>query len=273
MLAATLLALGAAVLHAGWNLAVQQSGDRFLALWGQFAVAAVPCAVLVAVLGMPARGWIWAFLSGLVHVPYTWYLARAYDHGEFSIVYPVARGGGAAIAAIGGVVLLGDRLGLLAAIAIATITGGLIALAGRTSPGPLLHAAVVALAVGCYSTSDAHGIRSTGSASYAFATFVASGITITASGVIGGRASSMRRSMQRDWRRYTVAGTAVVITYTMVQFAFERAPVGYVTALRESSVVLAALIGWRFLGEQGGRRRLACALVVLGGLILLVIAR
>ena len=111
MLAATLLALGAAVLHAGWNLAVKQSGDRFIALWGQFFAAGVICAVvLVGVGGIPAAGWAWAAVSGLVHVPYTWFLARAYDHGDFSLVYPVARGGGALLAAIGGIVLLGDGL-------------------------------------------------------------------------------------------------------------------------------------------------------------------
>ena len=95
MLAATLLALTAAVMHAGWNLAVKQSGDRFLALWGQFTLAGAICLVIIlAVGGFPAEGWRWAFLSGTIHVPYCWFLARAYDHGDFSLVYPMARGGG-----------------------------------------------------------------------------------------------------------------------------------------------------------------------------------
>ncbi len=273
MLTATALALGAAVLHAGWNLAVKQSGDRFCALWGPFTIVAVPCALAVAVLGMPARGWIWAGVSGLCHVPYTWYLARAYDAGEFSVVYPVARGTGAALGALGGVVVLGDRLGPGVVAGIAVVAAGLIALAGRATPRPVLHALIVGAAIGCYSTSDAHGIRSTGTAVYALASFVPCALTISAAGVLGGRGPAMRAAMATLWRRYLLTGAAVVVTYAMVQIAFRYAPVGYVGALRESSVVVATLAGWRFLGEPGGRRRVAAATVVLAGLIVIVTFR
>lgn len=277
MLVATLLALGAAVMHAGWNLAIKTSGDRFAALWGQFFLGGVLCAVVLPFIGVPAEAWIWAGLSGAIHVPYAVFLANAYDHGEFSVVYPVARGGGAALAALGGIVLLGDELSALALVAIATIAGGLVALAGsgavRPSRTSLLHAVIVAATIGAYSLSDAHGIRSTGTGAYALATFVSGGVLITGYGLLAGRGPRMRASMVENWRRFALAGVAVTVTYTMVQFAFERAPVGYVTALRESSVVLATLVGWRYLDEQGGRRRLVCALVVLAGLILLVAAR
>lgn len=83
----------------------------------------------------------------------------------------------------------------------------------------------------------------------------------------------MKQAMTDNWRRYSLTAVAVVITYVMVQLAFRRAPVGYVTALRESGVVLAALAGWKYLGEEGGRRRILSACVVLAGLILLVVAR
>ncbi|MFM8388335.1 MAG: EamA family transporter, partial [Actinomycetota bacterium] len=77
MLGATLLAIGAAFLHAGWNLAIKQSGDRWHALWGQFFVAGAGCAFLVVALGgVPASAWMWASLSGATHVGYVWFLAR-----------------------------------------------------------------------------------------------------------------------------------------------------------------------------------------------------
>ena len=76
-----------------------------------------------------------------------------------------------------------------------------------------------------------------------------------------------------NWRRFTVMGIASAVTYGMVQAAFRLAPVGYVTALRESSVVLAAFAGTHMLGEEGGRRRIVASGVVLGGLILLIVAR
>ena len=274
MLTATLLALGAAVMHAGWNLAVKQSGDRFIALWGQFFAAGVICAaVLPFTGGLPAAGWRWAALSGVVHLPYTWFLARAYDHGDFSLVYPVARGGGALLAAIGGIVLLDDHLSGIAVAAIVLVAFGLFLLAGRAGGPELSSAAVVALTIGAYSLSDAQGIRSTGTPTYALATFVATGVTTTTFGLASGRGRVMATAMRAGWRRFVVIGMAVSVTYGMVQLAFQWAPVGYVTALRESSVVLAAFAGWRMLGESAGTRRLVSSGVVVGGLVLLVVAR
>ncbi|MEO5899661.1 MAG: EamA family transporter, partial [Ilumatobacteraceae bacterium] len=79
MLFATALALGSAVLHAGWNLVAKRAeGDRFVVLWAQFAVggsiAGVLLAVFAVVSGMPASGYGWAALSGIVHLPYLWLL-------------------------------------------------------------------------------------------------------------------------------------------------------------------------------------------------------
>ena len=96
MLLATGLALGAAVLHAAWNLAAKRAeGDRFVVLWAQFAVsgaiAAVALTVFAVVEGMPASGYGWAGLSGLVHLPYLWLLGLAYTHGDFGVSYPLAR--------------------------------------------------------------------------------------------------------------------------------------------------------------------------------------
>lgn len=274
MLLATVLALTAAVLHAGWNLAVKQGGDRFLALWGQFTLAGlIGLVVVLGVGGFPAEGWLWAFVSGTVHVPYCWFLARAYDHGDFSLVYPMARGGGALLAAIGGIVLLDDHLSPVAVAAIVLVAVGLFLLAGRAR-GPEVRAALaVAVTIGAYSVSDAHGIRSTGNELYALATFVGTGTMTTLFGLATGRAGAMRVAMTANWRRYLALGIAAMVTYGLVQLAFQRAPVGYVTALRESSVLIAAFVGTRLLGEAAGTRRLVAAGVVVAGLITLVVAR
>src|SRR3712207_2922852 len=127
MVLATVFALAAAALHAGWNLRVKASGDRFLALWGQFVAAGAVCAAAMVVTGPPtAVALPWIGLSCAIHLPYVLCLARAYDHGDFSLAYPIARGGGARAAAIGGLLLLDDRLSVLGWLAIAVITGGLM---------------------------------------------------------------------------------------------------------------------------------------------------
>ena len=275
MLVATLLALGAAVLHALWNLAVKQTRtDRFIALWGQFTVGACIFTPLVFILGgMPARAWIWIGVSGLVHLPYCWFLAKAYSTGDFSLVYPIARGTGALLAAVGGVALLGDHLSGWSAVAIAVIGIGLYALAGRGNADDIRRALIVAGTIGVYSVADAKGIRSAGTPLYAFASTCGVAVSTTTFALATGRGAEMRSALHTGWRRFALIGGASTITYGMVQLAFRRAPVGYVTALRESSVVLAAFLGWHRLGERAGPRRLAASGVVAAGLVGLGLSR
>jgi drug/metabolite transporter (DMT)-like permease len=272
MLVATLLALAAAVIHAAWNLAVKQSPvDRFLALWGQFTMAALLFSPLVFILGgMPAAAWPWVAVSGAAHLPYCWYLAEAYRLGEFSLVYPIARGGGALLAAIGGLALLDDRLSVLSIMAIAIVGAGLAALAGRGNWQDVRLAAIVAVTIGVYSVADARGIRVAGTKLYALASVLGTAASTTLFGLARGMRAEMTAAMLSWWRRFAIIGTASTITYGLVQVAFQRAPVGYVTALRESSVVLAGWLGWRHLGERAGVRRMVASAVVIGGLILLV---
>src|SRR6478609_4426114 len=131
MLLATVLALTAAVLHAGWNLVAKRATDPFLALWGQFLIAGIiSVPVLLIAGGVPAGAWKWALLSGCVHIPYVVALAWAYHHGDFSLAYPVARGGGALLAAIGGVALLGDDVTSGSWVAFALVAAGLVGLVG-----------------------------------------------------------------------------------------------------------------------------------------------
>ena len=83
----------------------------------------------------------------------------------------------------------------------------------------------------------------------------------------------MVAAMRTSWRNFTAAGAASALTYWMVMLAVRRAPVGYVTALRESSVVIVALVGTRYLGEEGIRRRVTAAVIVLAGLVVMVLGR
>ena len=275
MLTATILALVAAVLHALWNLSVKQSiSDRFLALWGQFFVAGVLSAVVLVVAGgIPARGFLWAGLSGLTHVPYCLLLAKAYSIGDFSVAYPIARGGGALVAGLGGIALLGDNFRTVGLIGMLVVACGLIALAGRSASKQVVVALALAATIGVYSVLDAKGIRSVDTPLYAAATFICVTLTTSCYAVASGRATLMVSAMRSYWRRFVMMGIASGITYALVQIAFERAPVGYVTCLRESSVLIAAFVGARYLGEGQTLRRMTAAGVVLVGLLLLVVGQ
>ena len=275
MLTATVLALVAAVLHAAWNLSVKQSvSDRFLALWGQFFFAGLLAAVILIVGGgIPARGYPWALMSGLTHVPYCLFLAKAYNIGDFSRAYPIARGGGALLAGLGGIALLGDTFTPVGVVGMVVVAIGLITLAGRGSSAQVVVALAVAATIGVYSVVDAKGIRSIDTPMYAAASFVFTMLTTTTYALTTGRSSEMVAAVRAYWRRFMVMGVASGVTYALVQIAFQRAPVGYVTCLRESSVVIAAFVGARYLGEGQALKRSIAAVVVVVGLLLLVLGQ
>ena len=277
MLVATALALGAAVLHAGWNLRVKQSGDRWLALWGLFTsggLIAAPFAIAATITGhLGPEAWGWAVASGIVHGFYIDRLAATYEIADFSVTYPIARGAGALSAAIGGIIFLSDDLSILSMIGIVIVVGGLVLLTGHVTGSHVWPALSVGLLIGTYTVIDSQGSRTSTGSAYVTAVFLLLAVVTTSQGLVRRRWPEMRASVPAMWRQYVLTGTASLVTYWMVMLAVRRAPVGYVTALRESSVVFATFIGWRFLKEESGIRRIVASLVMVTGLVVLVVGR
>lgn len=276
MLLATVLALTAAVLHASWNISVKQSGDKRLALWGQFTIAGAMSAVVLitwfSVFENPTVAWGWAAVSGATHVPYLLLLSRAYDRGDFSMSYPIVRGGGALVSAIAGIFILGDTYSPTSLVGIGIVVGGLIYL-GRTGSRQVVWAALcVASTIAVYSVVDGHGSRISNGIAYALALNMFAAI-FTSLYVAINRRDEMVSTIRIHWKKLGLAGAASTIAYALVMIAYQHAPIGYVAALRESSVVIAALAGWKFLGEEDHRKRITSAAIVVVGLVVLVAGR
>ena len=274
MLAATLLALAAAVLHAGWNLWVKKSEDRWIALWGQMACAGIICAVVLVGLGGAHNiAWWPLAASAVIHSFYAVFLARAYNLGDFSVAYPIARGTGALLAAIGGILFLSDHLSVLMFVGIGIAVVGILLLAGPADNAHVIAALMVSITIGAYSVIDSYGSRQMGGNLYPLLLFIGTGITLSTFGLATGRRRDMTTALASTWKRFCVAGIASLITYWMVLIAVQKAPVGYVTALRESSVVIVALVGTRYLGEKDMKRRVFAACIVVAGLGVLIAGR
>lgn len=273
MLLATALALVAAVLHASWNMLVKQSADRRLALWGQFVIGGSISAVVLLIWsvlgGAPNIAWQWAIISGATHVPYILLLSRAYDRGDFSMSYPIVRGGGALAAAAGGVIFLNDELSAISWFGIALVVVGLLVLARSGSWYVVGAALSVASTIAIYSVVDGHGTRQSNAIAYALALNVAASV-LTTLWVASTRRREMLPTLRSNWKTMGAAGIASTFAYTLIMIAYQHAPVGYVGALRESSVVIAAFAGWKMLNEDDHRRRITSALIVLAGLCVLV---
>lgn len=276
VIVAALLALLAAVLHATWNIVVKQTGDRFLALWGQFLFAgSVALTVLVGwtiVAGRPQIAWSWSILSGCGHLPYAILLAKAYDKNDFSMTYPISRGAGALNAAVLGLILLGDDLSATSMAGIAIVIVGLWILASGQRINNIFPALGVSATIGVYSVVDAYGARNSNPVAFALSVFVSGATTITIWALVT-RATQLRKFLADQWKPVAFGGSMSVLAYSLVVYAFTLAPVGYVATMREASVVFAALAGWKYLKEEDHKRRITSATVAVFGLVVLVLGR
>jgi len=274
-LSVLVLVLVAALLHAVWNALVKVGGDPLVRL----AVVAGSSSLVAALfLGFveppPTACWPYLAASVLLHQAYYGLLARAYREGDLSTVYPIARGLAPVGVAVGAWVLAGERLEIVGVAGIATVGAGIVGLVGRCEwrccgGRPALAALFTSFAIAGYSVVDGIGVRASGEVwSYVVYQGVLQGIPIAATvGFL--RRGTLRVDLARHGSRGLVAGGLAVCAYGISLWAMSRAPLGYVAALREVGVVLAALIGTRLFGEPGGRRRVAAALTVVVGIALM----
>src|ERR671929_1069638 len=180
-LGVTLAVLGAALLHATWNVLVKAGADKELETIN-IAVGSGLVA-LIAALFLPApapASWPWVAGSALVHILYFIFLAGAYRWGELSYTYPVMRGGGPMIVALVGALVLGEVLPLHATLGILLICVGILAFAsGRHDRRATAFALSNALVIAAYTLIDGQGARASGApASYTMWFFAANGIVI-----------------------------------------------------------------------------------------------
>ena len=270
------LALFAAILHASWNAFLRSGADRFWMMTIMMLAMTIVAIPIAVVLPLPiAEAWPYLVGSALFQVAYGLLLVAAYRQGELGQVYPIIRGSAPLLVTLGGLVFAGDVLLPLTMLGISLVVLGIMLLSfgrGRASSGSMLYALATGISIAGYSTVDAMGIRISGNlSSYITWVFLLPGILMTAAFVI------LRGPLHVDLRsRETLkaagGGLVSLVAYGVVLVAYSMAPAGPVSALRETSVVFAALIGWLFLGEALSAKRIAACLVVTAGAILIGIS-
>lgn len=274
MVLAAALALASAFLHAGWNLFVKSSQDRLVANWGTLMGAALVAPIALAVAGLPDRvTYPYLATSVVLHLGYALALVRAYQTTDFSVAYPVARGMAPLLVAVGGIVFLGDSLGVLGLLGAAVATAGLVSIgfsAGRARN--VQWAILTGVFIVSYTLVDAAGVRAGGnSLGYVTVLLLASWVTLTAVVLLRRRPAQLATAFRADPVRMIGAGAMSLAAYVMVLAAVQMAPVGFVATLRETSVVLGALGGWILLKESFGLRRTRGALAIVAGVGLLAL--
>jgi drug/metabolite transporter (DMT)-like permease len=267
----TLAVLGAGFLHALWNAMLKSAaGEPMLDTALIVAGASVVCLPLLPFLPLPGRAsWPFGAASIVVHFAYYVTLAGAYKRGDLSFAYPLMRGVAPLVVTVLGVLLLDERLRPHALAGIALISGGIITIAwfasGRHTPAAAGWALTNAVVIAIYTLIDGAGARASGNAfSYAIWLMCIEGIPFVA-WIVYRRGRPAAGYLVRRWRRGVLGGAASIAAYAIALWAMTRAPVAIVAALRECSVVFAALIGTLFLKESLGWRRLVGAVGVAAG--------
>jgi drug/metabolite transporter (DMT)-like permease len=270
-----LIVIGAGALHAIWNAIAKYVEDR-LVVFALIGVAStVGGGLTLAVTGLPARPSIgFAVLSATIHIGYDLGLMNSYRLGSFNQVYPIARGTSPLVVALGAYFLVNEHLGVIPLAGVAILAAGLASLAlssGRITRSelPAVGVAVLTgLAIAGYTIVDGLGVRHSHDP-YAYA-----GLLFTLMGpvfvvVAGFRRPGLSWLTGPDAGKGLLAGALSLVAYGTVLWAQTQAPLAEVAAIRETGVVFAALIGMKLFSEGFGTRRLAAALVVAAGIVLI----
>jgi len=272
--------LAAAALHALWNSLVKSAGDKFfssavVAMW--CGVAAFAAALVLPRPAAAALPFIAA--SAATHVVYFMLVGRLYHSADLSVAYPIMRGLAPLIAAAVAFAALGESPGLIAGLGVAVLVAGVMAMGlsglahGRINRPTMIVALANSAVIAVYSVIDGQGARLSGSgAAFAFA-YNSWADALTALAylpiVLFLRGRAAATAFAQDWRRGLGGGLAAFVAYAIVVWAMTRAPIATVAALRETSVVFAAIIGVAALGEPFHPQRAIAALVIVAGIVLL----
>ena len=287
--AAIVLVVVAAAAHASWNLLSKQAsatGAAFF-LWllaASVTVIYLPVVAITAAVSHPhLTGLNWVFMvgTGVLEAAYFLFLQLGYRLGDLSLVYPVGRGTGAMLAAVAGILLLGERPGPVAIAGIVAIIGGVVAISwpnrgspmlpppGQVRAGPkaVAFALITGMFIAGYTLWDKHAVAvlHTPPVLQGYAAFPFMAL------VFWPFVAGDRPRLRQVWRAFRpqVLGAAMLapLAYILVLAALSFTAVSAIAPAREVSVLFGVLLGRRLLGEHGLARRLGAAAAIVAGII------
>ncbi|WP_282605000.1 EamA family transporter [Pelagibius sp. Alg239-R121] len=271
-----LLVLFAAVLHAGWNALVKAGNDKLVMQALIIFGSSLPAMFAVPFLPLPdPTSWPFLAASVTIHAVYYCTLTYAYEHGDLSQVYPIARGSSPAMVAVVAWILAGESLTLLEGAGIALLSIGIISLArphGADGKRAIWWAMATGITIAAYTIADGLGGRSTENVwSYVAWLFVLEAQVVIWF-ALWRRRGRIRTALAPVWKKGLIGGLCAGVSYGIAIWAMTLAPLAHVVALRETSVIAATVIGTLLLGESFGSRRITAAILVACGAGLLRIA-
>lgn len=288
-ISALALVLVAALLHAVWNIVAKKAGgDQRFALLTALMVAVLwaPVALVFGVLEAHRFGWLeWGVLaaSAFVHVLYYTVLLRGYRESDLTVVYPVARGSGPLLASVGAVLLLGERLSLTGLLGVLAVVAGILLIAGGTSLwrrvqdarhrarslAGLRWGVLTGALIAAYTVIDGYAVKVL-LIGPVIVDYVGNVLRVPMLAHAALRdTAAFRQACREQWRHALVVAVLSPLAYVLVLYAVTLAPVSHVAPAREVSMLFAALIGGRLLGEGDRGSRIAGAVAIAVGVAVL----
>ncbi len=265
--------LGAAFLHALWNALIKLGTSKLTSMLILTLVQGGMGLLVALTRPFPdPQVWLWLLASGVFHAAYKLFLAFAYEQGDLSRVYPIARGAAPMLVLVISALLLPDVIAAWEYIGILVLGSGILLMArGVFSSGESRRLVPLALgsamATAGYSLVDGLGARASGDAeAYVGWLFTLDAVFFTPV-CIALRGKSVLRASGKVWAIGGLAATASYGAYAIAVWAMTVAPIALVAALRETSILFAVLIGWLVFGERMDKQKAVAAALIVAGVI------
>lgn len=272
------LVLLAALLHASWNALLHGTRDRFLAMtWMSMAIAVIATICIVTMAPAPtADAWPYIIASGLIHIVYNVCLVWSYRIGDFSRAYPIARGASPLLVALGALLYAQEALAPVRLLGIVLVSAGIMLLAFQgTAPSRMttIAALTTGAVIALYTVIDGAGVRVSGGHSLAYTPWMFAFYWLMPPVFVIARGrhavAALMQIAPSVMARSIGGGVISVLAYGIVIWAMQSSAMGSVSALRETSVLFAVLIGRVVMHEAVSRTTwLACGIVAVGALCL-----
>ena len=271
------LVLVAAGLHAAWNAMLKVAENPLGLAARATTLGAVATFPLVAAIwfwqgrpGMPALAWLLVVVSGFLELLYFIALTTAYQRGELSLVYPIARGTAPLLAVAVGLLILGERVHAPALVGIVCLLAGIWSVRRPSAASAALTPALITgVLIAAYSTVDRLGVRLTSPWVYGWFLWSLEALFLQ---VYARLRNVPGADLRIEPRRSLLVGVLMTGAYFIVLFALSVAPLAIVAPLRESAIVLVAAWGvWRLGERRAAWLRLSGALAIVVGIVLLTV--
>ena len=266
----------AAFLHATWNAMVKNEKDKYLAVSG-IVFGHVPASIIVIFfIPSPSVESIpYIILSAILHNGYQWFLLSAYKLGDYTKVYPIARGSAPIFVSIVSLIFFAVVLSRFELLGIAVICLGILSLSFQdatsvTNRKAIIYALITGSFIMSYSITDGYGARISASIlSYMGWSFILNAFLFAILLNFMKQPGIITRVAKDGKFIFFVGGTISYLVYAIIVWGFTQAPIPVVTALREISIVFALLIGTFFLKEKFTYLKTTAVLTIFIGVILL----